>query len=300
MESNGGPPEVRTTTLATLPSDLEEQTLSIFDSLVSKGEIIYEPSTTDTLEDQGFKFEFCLAPHLRRKPITASDAPERKTGQGSNPFLNPDPNFVLSAVGPSHLLLLNKYCVYRPCLLLITRHFAPQSDSLDGSDLKAAWALLTHFKHKYMMIFNCGYEAGSSQGHKHMQLWRYPDESAMGFELFPSKATSTSEITSDIANVPHQHFVLRLPADVDEAKLVKAYSELHQAVQECHAKHGGGPAYNVILVKDWMCLIPRRHCGLDRGAGANAAAMVGLVWMTSNAEKQIWSAEYFKYLGYSR
>lgn len=38
-----------------LPSDLDSLSLSTFDNLVTKGEIIYEPSTSETVEDQGFK-----------------------------------------------------------------------------------------------------------------------------------------------------------------------------------------------------------------------------------------------------
>lgn len=207
---------------------------------------------------------------------------------------------MLSDVGPLHLLLLNKYCVYRPSLLLITRQFVPQTDRLDSDDLSAAWALLNQLQHKYMLIYNCGYDSGSSQGHKHMQLWHYPDEQQMGFELYPNKARSTTAVTSDIANVPYCHFVLRLPSEVNADTLVQAYDTLLNDVQQCHAKNGGGTAYNVVLVKDWMCLIPRRRCGLEKGAGANAAAMVGLVWIVSNTEKSIWSADYFRYLGIPR
>jgi ATP adenylyltransferase len=245
-----------------------------------------------------FQFEFRLVPHLLRKPITASDAPERHTGQGSNPFLNPDPKFVVSPVGASHLLLMNKFCVYRPSLLLITRHFAPQSDSLDASDLAAAWTVLNHFEQRQILIYNCGYESGSSQGHKHMQLWNYPDERELGFQLFPNQAQSTVDVTSNIPNVPHLHFVLRLPPGADAAFVIQAYAKLYEKVRQAHAKHGTGPAFNVILVKEWICLIPRRHCGLEKGAGANAAAIVGLVWLTNNSEakRQMWSADYFKYL----
>lgn len=38
-----------------LSPDLEALVISRFDELVSKGEIIYEPSTTENVEDQGFK-----------------------------------------------------------------------------------------------------------------------------------------------------------------------------------------------------------------------------------------------------
>ncbi len=248
--------------------------------------------------------EFRLAPHLRRKPITASDAPERKTGKGSNPFVNPDPNFVLSSVGPSHSLLLNKYCVYRPSLLLITRDFVPQSEGLDRSDLAAAWALLNQFKQRHMMIYNCGYNSGSSQGHKHMQLWHYPDEEKQGFKLFPSKANSEVNITSDIRNVPHKHFVLRLPHNADEDTLVEVYGRLLHEVQRAHKESDGGTDYNVVLVKEWMCLIPRRHSGLERGAGANASAALGMIWITGDVERNVWTAhgvsEYYRYLGIPR
>ncbi|KIY04097.1 uncharacterized protein Z520_00789 [Fonsecaea multimorphosa CBS 102226] len=289
---------------ATLPPDLEAQSLARFDNLVAKGQLVYEPSTAETVEDQGFKLNFRFVPHLRRKPITPSDAPERKTGKGHNPFLNPNPDEVLSEVGSSHLLILNKFSVYRPGLLIITRHFEPQSDDLDRGDLSAAWVVLQHFKQRYMMIFNCGFESGSSQGHKHMQLWPYPDEQELGFQLFPHVAESTVGITDDIPTVPHKHFVLRLPAHSDADTLIQAYEKLLRKVRQSHKEAGGGTDYNVILVKEWMCLIPRRHSGLERGAGANSASMLGLVWITADSEKDVWNsagpAEYLRYLGLPR
>ncbi|KAL2418745.1 Peptidyl-prolyl cis-trans isomerase-like 2 [Exophiala dermatitidis] len=283
-------------TISELPSDLEALILSRFDQLVEKGELIWEPSTAEVVEDRGFKAEIRYVPHLRRKPIIPPDAPERKTGTGRNPFLNPDPSFVLSPVGPEHLLMLNKYCVYRPSLLLITKQFVPQSNGLDATDLAAAWAFLRHssLSRPYMMIYNCGYDAGSSQGHKHMQLWEYPGQQELGFELFPNKARSKVDITSDIENVPHQHFVLRLPENADVAHLVNVYNrllaEVHKAHHEAGSGNEGGAPYNVILVKEWMCLVPRRHCGLERGAGANAAAIVGMVWISLLEEREIWTA----------
>ncbi len=129
-----------------------------------------------------------------------------------------------------------------------------------------------------------------------MQLWNYPDERELGFELFPSHAKSTVDVTSNIPNVPHLHFVLRLPPGADEASVIQAYGKLHEKVRQAHAKYGTGPAFNVIMVKEWICLIPRRHCGLEKGAGANAAAIVGLVWLTNAEKRHKWSAEYLKYL----
>ncbi|KAJ9604327.1 hypothetical protein H2200_011161 [Cladophialophora chaetospira] len=289
---------------ATLPADLEGLCIARFDELVATGQLIYEDSTAENVEDQGFRFNFRFVPHLQRKPILPADAPQRKTGKGHNPFLDPTPSEVLSSVGQTHRLLINKFSVYRPSLLLITREFAPQKDGLDRTDLAAAWTVLRHFKQPYMMIYNCGFESGSSQGHKHMQMWPYPDEKELGFELFPSKADSEVYVSNDIANVPHKHFALRLSKDVDLEGLVETYDRLLQGVRQSHRAFGGGKDYNVILVKDWMCMIPRRHSGLDRGAGANSASAIGLVWIQNDEEKKAWTsegpAEYLRYVGIPR
>ena len=48
------------------------------------------------------------------------------------PFINPRPDeVILDHVGPYHRLMLNKFCLYRPMLVLPTRDFALQSDEPD-------------------------------------------------------------------------------------------------------------------------------------------------------------------------
>lgn len=133
-----------------------------------------------------------------------------------------------------------------------------------------------------------------------MQFWPYPDKQELGFDLFPTQAQSDSVVTSDIANVPFKHFVLRIPKDADVDVLLQAYKTLVENVRRIHSIAGGGTDYNVVLVKDWMCMIPRRHSGLEKGAGAGAGAFVGLVWIVNDAETEVWKAngpvEYLKYL----
>lgn len=230
---------------------------------------------------------FQLAPHLSSKPIVPADAPQRKTGKGKNPFVDPDPNFVVCYVGPSHTLLENKFCIYRPMLILHTNEFVPQEDDLDRSDLAAAWAVLKHFKEPSLLIYNCGIDAGSSQGHKHMQIWPYPDAKQIGFDLFPSQAKSTTDICSDIPGVPMQHFVLRLAPDAQLEDLVNAYARLLAKVNQCH-KEFGSTAYNIAMTKEWLSLIPRRDNGMSTGAGSNAAGVLGLIWILTDEEKRIW------------
>jgi ATP adenylyltransferase/5',5'''-P-1,P-4-tetraphosphate phosphorylase II len=100
-----------------------------------------------------------------------------------NAFADEDPDFFLEYVGPSHTLILNKYCVVRPQYLLHTNVFVLQSDHLSESDLSAAWNVLSRLESPHMIIYNCGFEAGSSVGHKHIQILPRPPKEE--FEFFP-------------------------------------------------------------------------------------------------------------------
>jgi len=205
-------------------------------------------------------------------------------------------------VGDHHTLLLNIYAFYRPSVLLITNSYIPQEEALDNRDLAAAWAVLQGFsREKYFLIYNCGYNSGSSQGHKHMQLWPYPNEKEMGFELFPSQARSETVIAKDIPNVPHRHFVLRLPPHATAATVVEAHHRLLREVRQVQEMTDSGPAHNVIITKEWICLIPRRHSGFERGVGVNSAGVLGLAWAVSDEEKNTWlsigAAELLRFVG---
>lgn len=78
-----------------------------------------------------------------------------------------------------------KYCVYKPMLILHTTLFAPQTSDLDLRDMSIAWAMLHAFSTPQMVIYNCGVEAGSSQGHKHLQM--FPRQDGGGFAMWPGK-----------------------------------------------------------------------------------------------------------------
>ncbi|KAJ0122506.1 tetraphosphate phosphorylase [Diaporthe amygdali] len=170
-----------------LPDDLELQALTRFDTLVSQGNLFYEETQGEIAEDKGFKFEFRISQALSKKPILTHDAPERR-GVGG-PFLHPDPAFVVSHVGHRHILELNMHCIHRPMYILHTREFVSQDDDLDLDDLSAVHAVMANLGRKVpqMAIYNCGAEAGASQGHKHLQIFASPSP----FPLFPEQVQST-------------------------------------------------------------------------------------------------------------
>ena len=133
------------------------------------------------------QFEFRISEALSKKPNLAHNAPERHGFEG--PFLHPDPDFVVSQVGDGHVLELNMHCIYRPMYILHTREFRPQDEDLDLEDFGAARAVMATLGRRVpqMAIYNCGAEAGASQGHKHMQVFACPSP----FPLFPEEAQST-------------------------------------------------------------------------------------------------------------
>ena len=133
------------------------------------------------------QFHFDVTPALSKKPILPPDDPGRSKPIG--PFVDPPDEWIIVRIGQSHKLILNKYCVYRPMLILHTTLFAPQTNDLDIGDLTAAWAILRQIETPQMIIYNCGVESGSSQGHKHIQI--FPRRDSEEFQMFPSKATST-------------------------------------------------------------------------------------------------------------
>ncbi|KAM0326795.1 hypothetical protein ACHAQA_006670 [Verticillium albo-atrum] len=167
-----------------LPESLAVKALAMFDGLVAEGRLHYTQTTPEIHTHNNFTFEFRTSPALLNKPVLPANAPERN-GHGG-PFLNPDPAFVVAAAGPDHVLELNLHSMLRPAFVLHTRLFRSQTEDLDLGDVRAARAVMDALGKGQMMIYNCGVAAGSSQGHKHMQVFGVAE-----MELFPSNARST-------------------------------------------------------------------------------------------------------------
>ncbi|KAL1874448.1 hypothetical protein Daus18300_003466 [Diaporthe australafricana] len=154
-----------------IPSNLGPKAIAMFDGLLSRGLLFYAETQAEPVSHDGFQFEFRVSPVLKKKPILARDAPGRSQAQG--PFVDPDPDFVVAEIGTGHILELNMHCIHRPAFVLHTRLFAPQTDDLDATDIAAVRAVIENLRGSLgpqMAIYNCGFDAGSSQGHKHMQI----------------------------------------------------------------------------------------------------------------------------------
>ncbi|KAG9577203.1 hypothetical protein KCU77_g13508, partial [Aureobasidium melanogenum] len=267
--------------------NLEERTLARFDELANKEKIFYEEAISELITVNGFHFQFIVAGILKRKPILPANAPSRSKAGG--PFVNPDPEEVVTDLSSTHRLLVNKYGIFRPMTVIPTRHYALQTDDLDLSDINVAWSVLKAFQTPSLVIYNCGINAGSSQGHKHTQVFPLPIHG-----LWPSRATSCKAISTDIKDVPFKHYVLRLPAHANANTVYEVYLRLLEPSREVLAKSGEGSRdYNVAMTADWIAVIPRRTS--NGPYGANAAGMLGIVYLPDREERDKWSQ-----LGYTK
>jgi ATP adenylyltransferase/5',5'''-P-1,P-4-tetraphosphate phosphorylase II len=148
-------------------------------------------------------------------------------------------------------------------------------------------------------IFNCGFEAGSSIGHKHMQVLPkaevelFPDSAAadqrggmclMTSSSFPDASAKHSPGIVADPDVPYKHAIWYLPTSASTQSIFSAYATARILLGVTD-----GAAHNVVLTKDWIIVIPRSKAGVGKII-ANAYAMMGVVWANSDAQMEEWKS----------
>ncbi|KAJ0418192.1 ATP adenylyltransferase-domain-containing protein [Aspergillus carlsbadensis] len=271
-----------------------EDILSRFDELVAKKAVFYAPRKTIQLEDAGFALEFHISPSLSKKPqdgdpVSGHEDPHARTkpkcfGPGSD-IGNGDPGLLLTTVCGTHLLVVNKFCMFRPQLLLLTSDsYRRQREALDVHDLGAACAVLSKLGERPLfVIYNCGPVAGASRQHKHLQVLPRPPR------LFPD------ERGFDGKSVPFRYFLryfdgLDIGGSGEYVKVFVAYIVLLLAAKEALGIDPESNEYfphNVALAKEWIIVIPRQSTDVE-GITANAPGMLGSVWLTSDEQFEQW------------
>jgi ATP adenylyltransferase/5',5'''-P-1,P-4-tetraphosphate phosphorylase II len=102
-----------------------------------------------------------------------------------------------------------------------------------------------------------------------------------------------------LPKIPYKHFVTGLSPETAVAELVQTHSKLLRKTRAA-LDEAGATDYNLVFTHSWMMMIPRRHAGRD-GVCANAAGMVGMVWVKHQEERDAWTtkglSEFLAYLG---
>ena len=100
-------------------------------------------------------------------------------------------------------------------------------------------------------------------------------------KLFPDESLDAEGKISTHADVPFQHAILPIRHDVncDVWTLYRMLCDMLALAE--------GKPHNVFFTKQWIVVIPRSKAKSD-GLAANAASMLGLVWIKNEAELQAW------------
>ncbi|CAG8888122.1 unnamed protein product [Penicillium egyptiacum] len=287
-----------------MPLDLNyDEICAKFDRLLSNGIVNYQPSKPILVVDGGMTFSFHLVESLRTKP-QAEDVPETKScltngantqpmsfGPGSD-IANDHPDLCITTVNGTHYLVINRFPVIRPMLLLLTvDSYRRQYEPLDLEDIEAAWNTICGLKEEHYAFFNCTVIAGSSREHKHLQIIPAPGKRegyVEGFKLFPDDDTAPKMGPSFV------HFLQRFE-DPPEAcvkngeHMLEIYQRpLQQAREALELPTGHVPCpHNFVFTRRWMVVIPRRAKEIN-GIAANTAGMMGSVYIWSHDQLDAW------------
>lgn len=256
-----------------IAADIAEQIHNKYETAINNGSLKLTESTSKKLKDSvsGMPYLVHFAPALAEKP--------EKPVSDEDPFENPCDDLIVSNdvnEDGSYKLLLNKYPIVPEHSLLVTKEFKDQASALTPNDLMLAYKFICKMddedeNSRHLVFYNSGPKSGSSQNHKHLQAFKIPsnfitlqDKLCSGKEHFlPS---ITDEPLQD-NRVAFAHFVLPLPEDstaVDEDLLAMSYFSLLQRTLTffqdwLNEKPDLVKSYNVLLTKNWICLVPRSN-----------------------------------------
>ena len=261
-----------------IPSNIKTLISETYKKAVANGAIKFTETVSTQLKDPKTKVPYLVsyAPSLALKPKRDNTEENQST---ADPFANPERELtVLSDLtgDGSYQLLLNKYPIIPEHALLVTKDYQSQTSALSPKELKMAYDVLVQLdsdaeQQQHLMFYNSGPASGSSQDHKHLQVFPLPPQ----FEPFQtSLCSNTHHFIPDQRTEPLQnpevsfaHFALPLPEspeDVDEDLLAMSYFALLQRAlsffQDWLGEHPDlKRSYNFLMTKKWLCVVPRSH-----------------------------------------
>lgn len=224
---------------------------------------------SERIEDGGLSFLIRWVSTLASKDQARVSAAGRR-GPDYNPFLPPEPELTLGALGARHLVVLNKYPVIERHLLLVTRRFEDQSAPLTAADFDALRALMAQLGG--LGFYNGGEEAGASQRHKHLQwIPAQPGNACLTPFVARLPAIPAFETVCDPALQWAHRFVRLPPSGFGECSgepLMRAFEAACSAL-DLRPDTDPMPPYNLLIEHDWLLLVPRsreRHADISVNA----------------------------------
>ncbi|KAI8053087.1 HIT-like domain-containing protein [Syncephalis plumigaleata] len=292
----------------------ESLILSVHNQALANGALVFTPTTSEVLRQDGVAFSVRLAPSLASKPTSSVDKVGVQEPPRRNPFLPYEKELLVEELS-HHVVLLNKYCVVPGHLILATKTFVPQTNPPSVEDFTAVWYCMRRAQtRQFVAFYNCGKASGASQPHKHLQLlpistddidsppiyrlieqvpslpdvpFRVPElkfvHACAHLSLDTTIMASTS--TPGVPQTPEQH-----DATIGRA-LHRTFLSLARAVNlDLDAipdeDHDTFQSYNLILTRHFMLLVPRKHESVNNIA-VNSLGFAGLFLAKSYEQMNI-------------
>lgn len=235
------------------------------------------------LDDGGFRFSVRWVSSLALKDRARVDTVIRRQ-PGFNPFLPPEPELTVAALGDAHLVVLNKFPVIDRHLLIVTRDFEDQRSPLSKADFDALATIVD--AHGGLGFYNGGRIAGASQAHKHLQ---WVPESAATLDAFlpPALQAGAGEPCTNPA-LPWAHAFVRLDRAPDAAARLTG-TALEAAFRTACAALGlpcaadPMPPYNLLVTHAALLLVPRTE-EKWQDVSVNSLAYAGSLFVRDRAQ----------------
>ncbi|KAK8035476.1 hypothetical protein PG993_010471 [Apiospora rasikravindrae] len=271
----------------------EVDVLAEFDQRVAKGVVFYDNDPDIQVQEvDGYKFEFAVTEAISKKPYIKNNEDEpskacharRPSRPGYFPGSDIDVSgYEIADVSDTHCVAFNKFCMYRPHMLLLTKDgYRRQYDPLSLDDVQAARQMLEAMNWHHFMFYNCGKDGGCSRLHKHMQL----------APLCRNRLKPWPETTAADAPVktPYQYILRRFENDLGPKQITDLYGQMMveaRKILRIDPNSSDHVPHNVALGRNWILVIPRRKAGFN-GAYANTLGLLGMVSVANEAELRCW------------
>ncbi|MEM6423748.1 MAG: phosphorylase [Cyanobacteria bacterium P01_D01_bin.128] len=238
------------------------------------------------VEQSQIRFLVRILENLRRK----QQAKQAAGPKPANPFLPYESDLFVTHISQTHLCLLNKYNVVDHHSLIVTRAFESQETWLTYQDFEALWACLKEVDG--FAFYNGGKLAGASQGHKHLQLVPLPMGPTETPTLPIEPAIASAQISSAIITVPilpFRHALASLESLSEKSisdcatETLACYCRLLAAVELPVAGTIQRGAYNLLMTRRWMMIVPRSQEAYQ-SIPVNALGFAGS-FLVKNAEQ---------------
>jgi len=224
------------------------------------------------------------------EPRALEEVEASGSGPG-HPFLPPyEEGLLIRDVSPTHVCILNKYCVLDRHILVVTRTFEDQEELLTKDDFAAC--LRCREGVEGLVFYNSGADSGASQRHKHLQVVPLPlAEGTSGVPMAALLAPASKAGDIRCSTLPFAHGlrrISRLPAgDMESAveSVLEAYRHLYR---ELAPKWGAAPSrpYNLLFTSEWMLMVPRARATFD-SVGVNALGFAGSLLVRNDEERAL-------------